>query len=78
MHRIEKGEYPVAALREMLLNALVHKTYMGAAIQIRVYDDLVRKNYIAYDPTNDSYKIQGKSMYFGLKSYIEKISDKER
>ena len=39
MHRIEKGEYPVAALREMLLNALVHKAYMGAAIQIRVYDD---------------------------------------
>lgn len=39
MHRIEKGEYPVAALREMLLNALVHRTYMGASIQIRVYDD---------------------------------------
>jgi ATP-dependent DNA helicase RecG len=39
MHRIEKGEYPVAALREMLLNALVHRTYMGASIQIRVFDD---------------------------------------
>lgn len=39
MHRIEKGEYPIAALREMLLNALVHRTYMGAPIQIRVYDD---------------------------------------
>ena len=38
MHRIEKGEYPVAALREMLLNALVHRTYMGASIQIRVFD----------------------------------------
>lgn len=25
MHRIEKGEYPVAALREMMLNALVHR-----------------------------------------------------
>lgn len=39
MYRIEKGEYPLAALREMLLNALVHRTYMGAPIQIRVYDD---------------------------------------
>ena len=39
MHRIEKGEFPVAALREMILNALVHRSYMGAAIQIRVYDD---------------------------------------
>ncbi len=42
MHRIEKGEYPVAAIREMLLNALVHRNYMGAPIQIRVYDDKIR------------------------------------
>jgi ATP-dependent DNA helicase RecG len=41
MHRIEKGEYPVAAIREMLLNALVHRNYMGAPIQIRVYDDKI-------------------------------------
>jgi ATP-dependent DNA helicase RecG len=39
MHRREGDEYPVAALREMLLNALVHKKYMGAAIQLRVFDD---------------------------------------
>lgn len=38
MHRIEKGEYPLSALREMLLNALVHKTYTGAAVQLRVFD----------------------------------------
>lgn len=37
--RIEKGEYPVAALREMLLNALVHRDYMGSTIQIRMYDN---------------------------------------
>ena len=39
MLRVEKGEYPVAALREMLLNALVHRTYMGSMIQLRVYDN---------------------------------------
>ena len=39
MQRIEKDEYPVDALREMLLNALVHRTYMGAHIQLRVYDN---------------------------------------
>ena len=39
MQRIEKGEYPVAALREMLLNALVHRTYMGSTVQLRVYDN---------------------------------------
>jgi ATP-dependent DNA helicase RecG len=41
MHRIEKGEYPLPALREMLLNALVHRSYMGAPIQIRVHDDKI-------------------------------------
>jgi ATP-dependent DNA helicase RecG len=41
MQRVEKGEYPVAAIREMLLNALVHKSYPGAAIQIRIYDDKI-------------------------------------
>jgi ATP-dependent DNA helicase RecG len=39
LQRIEKGEYPVAAIREMLLNALVHKNYMGSTIQLRVYDN---------------------------------------
>ncbi|MFT4661671.1 MAG: ATP-dependent DNA helicase RecG, partial [Patiriisocius sp.] len=38
LQRIEKGEYPVAAIREMLLNALVHRNYMGSSIQLRVYD----------------------------------------
>jgi ATP-dependent DNA helicase RecG len=41
MYRIEKDEYPVPALREMLLNALVHRNYMGAHTQIRVYDDKI-------------------------------------
>jgi len=36
--RIEKGEYPAAALREILLNALVHREYMGSPVQIRLYD----------------------------------------
>ena len=39
MQRIEKNEYPVAAIREMLLNALVHRSYMGSMIQLRVYND---------------------------------------
>lgn len=41
MHRIEKGEYPVPAIREMLLNSLVHRNNMGAPVQIRVYDDKI-------------------------------------
>ncbi|MGV8138531.1 MAG: ATP-binding protein [Mangrovibacterium sp.] len=39
MNRIETLEYPVPALREMLLNSLIHRSYMGAPTQLRVYDN---------------------------------------
>jgi len=39
MQRVERDEYPVAAVREMILNALVHRNYMGAPSQIRLYGD---------------------------------------
>lgn len=38
MQRIELDEYPVAAVREMILNALVHRNYMGSPTQIRLYE----------------------------------------
>ena len=41
MYRIEKNEYPVPALREMLLNSVIHRNYMGSFIQLRVYDDKI-------------------------------------
>ena len=41
MYRLETPEYPREALREAILNALVHRTYMGAHTQIRVYDDKI-------------------------------------
>ena len=39
MQRVELDEYPVAAVREMVLNALLHRNYMGAPTQIRLYGD---------------------------------------
>jgi ATP-dependent DNA helicase RecG len=39
LQRVEKEEYPVAAIREMLLNALVHRNYMGSMVQLRMYDE---------------------------------------
>jgi ATP-dependent DNA helicase RecG len=42
MQRIERGEYPVAALREMLLNALVHRNYLGSSVvQMRMFDHYI-------------------------------------
>lgn len=39
LRRIEELEYPVPALRELLLNALVHRNYMGSMTQLKVMDD---------------------------------------
>jgi len=42
MNRIETLEYPVPALREMLLNTLIHRNYLGAPTQLRVYVTIIR------------------------------------
>ena len=39
LHRIEGSEYPYKAVREMLLNAIIHRTYTSTPIQMSVYDD---------------------------------------
>ena len=40
IHRREILEYPYEALREAIINALIHRNYLGASsIQIRVYPD---------------------------------------
>jgi ATP-dependent DNA helicase RecG len=39
MQRLEKNEYPIPAIREMILNALVHRIYMGSSTQIRIYNN---------------------------------------
>ena len=39
LQRVEGWEYPYEAIREVILNAVVHRDYMGAPIQISVYDD---------------------------------------
>lgn len=38
LQRYERNEYPVDAVREMILNALVHRNYLGAQTQIKIDD----------------------------------------
>jgi len=44
MQRTEIWDYPIKALREAVINALIHRDYFqtGSEIQIRVYDDRVQ------------------------------------
>jgi ATP-dependent DNA helicase RecG len=39
--RVERWEYPYKAVREAIINAIVHRDYSGAPIQISVYDDKI-------------------------------------
>ncbi len=41
LQRIEELEYPEDALREAILNAVIHKDYTGVHIQLSVYDDKI-------------------------------------
>lgn len=41
LHRIENWEYPYKAVREAIINAIVHRNYTRAPIQISVYDDKI-------------------------------------
>ena len=41
LQRTETPDYPIAALREVLLNAIVHRSYLQAPIQVSVYDDKI-------------------------------------
>lgn len=48
IHRRDILEYPYDALREAVINALIHRDYIGTSnIQIRVYDDklIMKENY---------------------------------
>ncbi|MDR0311467.1 MAG: putative DNA binding domain-containing protein [Acidobacteriota bacterium] len=43
IERVERHPFPVEAVREAILNAIVHKDYArGVPVQIRVYDDKMR------------------------------------
>ncbi|MBE0637938.1 MAG: winged helix-turn-helix transcriptional regulator [Bacteroidales bacterium] len=41
LQRIEELEYPEEALREAILNAIIHKDYTGVHIQLSVYDEKI-------------------------------------
>lgn len=41
LQRIEKPEYPFEAIREILLNAIIHRTYYYSPIQISVYNNRI-------------------------------------
>jgi ATP-dependent DNA helicase RecG len=41
LHRVETPPYPYEAIREALINAVIHRNYFGPPIQISLYDDKI-------------------------------------
>jgi ATP-dependent DNA helicase RecG len=41
LHRVETPPYPFEAIREALINAIIHRNYFGPPIQISIYDDKI-------------------------------------
>lgn len=41
LQRVEAWEYPYNAIREAIINSIVHRDYTGAPIQISIYDDKI-------------------------------------
>ncbi len=64
IHRIEQWEYPYEAVRETIINAIIHRDYMGAPIQISIYDDKIivwNEGSLPEDLTIEDLKIQHSS-----------------
>ena len=58
LQRVEELEYPEAALREAILNAIIHKDYTGVHIQMSVYNDKI----VLWNPGNIPPEINLKSL----------------
>ena len=41
LHRVETTPYPYEAIRETLINAIIHRNYFGPPIQISLYDNKI-------------------------------------
>lgn len=41
LHRVETTPYPFEAIREALINAIIHRNYFGPPIQISIYNDKI-------------------------------------
>ncbi|MBT3210160.1 MAG: transcriptional regulator [Bacteroidetes bacterium] len=41
LHRVETPPYPYEAIREALINAIIHRNYFGPPIQISLYDNKI-------------------------------------
>jgi AAA+ ATPase superfamily predicted ATPase len=69
-HIQNKGIFEELDLRPLLEN----KHYRNRQALQEELNNLVRNNYLYYNPTRAEYKLQGKSMEIGLARYVQEIA----
>ena len=64
----KKPVFNINDLEDLVNKGLYEETPLSDEL-----NNLVRHNFLAFNPTTSSYQLQGKSKFFGLKSYVENI-----
>ena len=57
-----------------LKSLIITKIYENMAL-LEELNSLVSLNYLAFDPVDSSYQLQGKSMFYGLEKFVERFSE---
>ena len=56
-------------LESLIIKGLYEETPLSDEL-----NNLVRLNILTFNPTTSLYKLQGNSMFYGLKAYVESIT----
>ncbi|MBF0449936.1 MAG: ATP-binding protein [Candidatus Magnetomorum sp.] len=64
----KKATFDMNDLEILVNNGLYEETQLADEL-----NNLVRLNVVAFNPTTSLYKLQGHSMFYGLKAYVENI-----
>jgi len=57
------------------LKSLAAKKVYDNKTLLEALNKLVQLNYLAFNPTTSTYQLQGKSMFYGLKHFVENMPD---
>ncbi|MEA3477171.1 MAG: hypothetical protein U9R60_03260 [Bacteroidota bacterium] len=67
----EKGSFEETDIESLVLKEVYDETSLR-----RELAELVRQNFLAYNPVTAIYSLQGKSMEHGLRMFVEKMQNR--
>ena len=67
---LKQNEFTVFDLTSLIHNHVYNNIELSEEL-----NQLVQLNYLAFHPTTSIYRLQGKSMFYGLQTFIERLPD---